>query len=115
MAAYSLDLRVRVLADYDAGMRCQTIAEKYCVSTKFIRDLRRLREETGDIVPRHGKPGPKPKLAEQLDLLTGLVQATPDATLQELRKQLPVSAGVSTIWRALEALGFRLKKSPACR
>ena len=32
MAAYSMDLRTRVLEDSDAGMRADAVAEKYRVS-----------------------------------------------------------------------------------
>jgi len=113
MRPYSLDLRERVLADFDAGLGTQAVAEKYRVSTKWIRDLRRLREETGGLAPRHGKVGAKPKLAAHSDRLVELVEAKPDATLEELQRQLPISAGLSTIWRALRALGFTLKKSSA--
>jgi transposase len=114
MRAYSLDLRTRVLADYDAGMTTQAIAEKYRISTKCVRDLRQLREETGQLSPRQGKTGPKPKLAEHAEQLATLVQEQPDATLEELQQRLPVRVGLSTIWRALVALGVTLKKSPAC-
>jgi transposase len=114
MKPYSLDLRTRVLADFDAGMTMQSIAEKYRISTKCIRDLRQLREETGQLNPRQGKTGPKAKLSEYLEQLTALVQAQPDATLEELQERLPVRVGLTTIWRALLTLGFTLKKSPAC-
>ena len=114
MKPYSLDLRMRVLADYDSGMTTQGIAEKYRISTKCVRDLRQLREETGQLTPRQSKSGPKPKLAEHTDQLAKLVQAQPDATLEELQQRLPVRVGLSTIWRALVALGVTLKKSPAC-
>jgi len=114
MRPYSLDLRQRILADYDAGLGVQAVAEKYRVSTKCIRDLRQLRDETGQIAPRTGKGGRKPKLAEHLPALSALVETQPDATLEELQRRLPVKAGVSTIWRALKALGLTLKKSSAC-
>jgi hypothetical protein len=42
------------------------------------------------------------------------VQEQPDSTLEELQQRLPVRAGVTTIWRALKALGFTFKKSAAC-
>lgn len=115
MQPYSIDLRTRVLADYDRGMKTQAIAEKYCVSTKWIRDLRRLRDETGELAPRKSKTGPKPKLAEHTQQLIELVQQKPDATLEELRSQLPVDVCLATIWRVLNALGMSLKKSLACR
>ena len=114
MPPYSLDLRKRILVDVEAGLTMQAISEKYRVSTKCIRDLRQLKEETGSLEPRHTKTGPKPKLSEHLEQLTVLVQAQPDATLEELQRRLPIRAGLATIWRALKALGFTLKKSPAC-
>jgi transposase len=113
MRPYSVDLRRRILADYDAGMGVQAVAEKYRVSTKCIRDLRRLREQTGQIGPRTGSGGRKLKLAEHLSALSQLVEAQPAATLEELQRRLPIRAGLSTNWRALEALGLTLKKSPA--
>ena len=114
MKPYSLDLRVRVLEDYDAGMSVQSIAEKYRISTKCVRDLRQLREETGQLSPRHGKTGPKRKLGDCTEQLTALVQQQPDATLEELQQRLPVRVGLTTIWRGLLSLGLTLKKSPAC-
>ena len=114
MRPYSMDLRTRVLADFDAGMSTQAVAEKYRISTKCIRDLRRLRAETGGLAPRRGKVGAKPKLAAHQDRLLELVQLQPDATLEDLQRELPVAAGLSTIWRALKALGLTLKKSLAC-
>lgn len=114
MRPYSLDLRKRVLADYDAGLSTQAIAEKYYISTKFVRDLRRLREETGQLAPRKGKAGPTPKLAEHTEQLAALVQSQPDATLEELQRRLPVQASLTTIWRMVRRLGFTLKKSTAC-
>lgn len=115
MQPYSLDLRKRALADYDAGMKTQAIAEKYRVSTKWVRDLRRLRDETGQLAPRQGQPGPKPKLAEHTQQLAELVKEQPDATLGELAEQLPVAVSATTIWRVLRRLGLSYKKSPACR
>ncbi len=114
MKPYSMDLRTRVLADYDLGLTMQAISEKYRISTKFIRDLRQLREETGSLTPRHSKTGPKPKLADHTEQLAKLIQEQPDATLEELQQRLPVPVGLTTIWRALVALGVTLKKSPAC-
>lgn len=109
----SLDLRVRVMENYDAGMSLQSISEKYRISTKCVRDLRQLREETGQLHPRQGQTGPKPKLGECTEQLTELVQQQPDATLEELQRLLPARVGLTTIWRTLLALGFTLKKSPA--
>ncbi len=110
--AYSADLRVRVLADYDAGVGPAELARKYRVSERWIYTLISRRQQLGTIEPLYGKPGPKPKLAQHLDQLRALVEQRPDATLEELRGQLPVTVCVATVWNALEDLGITLKKSP---
>ena len=114
MKPYSMDLRVRVLADSDAGMRTAQVAEKYSVSTAWVRRLKQRRRESGQIAPRHGS-GRKPKLDDQQrSQLAKLVSERPDATLEELRNELEVDVCLSTIWLALKSLGLTLKKSGAC-
>lgn len=114
MRAYSLDLRERVMMDVDAGMKIREISDKYRVTTKWISDLRKLRAETGSLEPRQGKPGPTPKLAAHAERLAQLVEAQPDASLEELRARLPVAVGSTTVWRALRVLKITFKKSSAC-
>ena len=106
MRAYSMDLRERVLADCDAGLRTGEVAAKF--------RLKQRRRETGEIAPRQGKTGPRPKLRDHLEQLAKLVSEHPDATLEELQQKLTVMVGVTTIWRALKALGITLRKSLAC-
>jgi transposase len=115
MRAYSLDLRERVVADCDAGMRPTDVAEKYRVSGRWVYQLLARRRESGEIAPRRGRTGPKPRLTEHLDRLGLMVQQHPDATLRQLRELLCVPVGLATLWRALQTLGITLKKSPACR
>ncbi len=115
MRALSIDLRERVLADFDSGMGNEAVARKYRVSSRWVYKIRRQREETGDIAPRRGKTGPKPKLAEHKERLLELVKEKPDATLEELQKRLDIAVSTVTIWRALKALGFTFKKGRACR
>lgn len=115
MKAYSLDLRERVLADFDSGMGNDAVARKYRVSSRWVFKLRKQRSETGQIAPRRGKTGPKPKLAAHAEQLIQLVEAQPDATLSELRERLGVPVSLATVWLALKKLGLTLKKSPAGR
>ncbi len=86
MRAYSLDLRVRVLADCNAGMATRKVAEKYSVSTAWVRRLKQRHRESGEVRPRVAKTGPKPKLSGKEDRLMQLVAQQPDATLDELRR-----------------------------
>ena len=114
MAPYSMDLRKRVLADCDAGLRTKEVAERFSVSPAWVRRLKQRRRETGEIAPRRGKTGPQPTLQDHLSDLEKLVEDSPDATLEELRQKLSVVVSVATICRALKALGITLKKSRPC-
>ncbi len=109
-----MDLRVRVLADCDAGLQTKQVAEKYSVSPAWVRRLKQRRRETGSIEPLRHAGGPKPKLKAHQEQLLQLIQKHPDATLAELRKMLGVSVSLSTICRALKAAGLTFKKSPSC-
>jgi transposase len=112
---FSVDLRERVLADYDLGARPVDLAVKYRVCERWVFKLVKQRQETGSIEPLRGKTGPKPKLGEHLEQLRALVNQRPDATLEELRQQLPVRVCVVTVWNALQRMEITLKKSPASR
>jgi transposase len=88
MEAFSVDLRVRVLADYEAGLSTSEVAEKQRVSESWARRLRQRWRETGEIAPRPpGHATPK-KLAGQEERLRAHVEAHPDATLAEIRRDL---------------------------
>lgn len=115
MRAYSMDLRIRVLADCDAGMPSKKVAEKYSVSVAWVRRLKQRRRESGEVGPRSAKTGPKPKLSGNEQRLEELVAQQPDATLEELRKKLGLAVSVATVWRSLKTLRLTLKKSRACR
>ena len=85
MAAYSMDLRLRVLRDSDAGMPSQDVAEKYAVSRAWVDRLKQRRRETGEITPRRQTRWRTPILHAQLDQLAALIHEQPDRTLAELR------------------------------
>jgi transposase len=111
MAAYSLDLRTRVLEDWDAGLKAEAVAAKYRVSRAWVHRLVQRRRETGTIAPRPQTKFRAQALAGQEDRLRGLVEAQPDRTLGELRIALPTAASLSSIWRALDRLGLTVKKT----
>ena len=112
MRAYSMDLRERVLADCDAGMSTEAVAEKFSVSPAWVRRLLQRRRETGEVAPREQRHGPLPSWQAQAyaEPLRAAVARTPDATLEELKERLGLSVCISTIWRACAALGFSFKK-----
>jgi len=110
MQPYSMDLRARVLADCDAGLRTSAVAQKYTVSTAWVRRLLQRRRETGETQPRKGRPGPRPKLASQEDRLRDLARAEPDLSAWEYRDRLGLACSVLTVWRSLRRLGLTFKK-----
>lgn len=113
MQAYSLDLRKRVLADCDAGLKTKAVAQKYGVSRTWVRSLKQRRRETGEIAARRGRWGRKPKFERAR--LVELVAEDPDATLLELRARLGVHVALSAICMALRKLGLTFKKKRSGR
>ena len=111
MTAYSMDLRKRVLRAWDAGMGAEAVAAKYDVSRAWVHRLVQRRRETGSIAPRPQTAFRRRVLAGQEDRLVALITAKPDATLAELREALPTTAALSTVWRAIDRLGFTVKKN----
>jgi transposase len=110
MRAYSLDLRSRVLADGDRGLSTRAVATKYSVSESWVRRLKQRRRQTGELGPRESTPGPKPSWGAYADRLRAAIRQTPDATLEELRDRLELAVALSTLWRAVAALGLSVKK-----
>jgi transposase len=111
MRAYSMDLRVRALRDSDAEMKAADVATKYQVSGSWVRLLKQRRRATGEVAPRPQRYGPRPKLAPHLQRLADLIQAQPDRTLAELKAALATDASLATVWRAVDALGYTIKKN----
>jgi transposase len=110
-AAYSLDLRTRVLKDADAGLSSKELAARYHVSRAWVDALKQRRRETGSMAPRKQTKFRGRVLAGQENRLAALIAARPDATLAELRHALRTSAGVSTLWRAIDRLHLTVKKN----
>jgi transposase len=111
-----MDLRVRVLADCDAGMAPKAAAAKYTVSPAWVRRLLQRRRETGETAPRAQRHGPVPLHQTHGDALRQAVDAEPDVTMAELRAKLALDVSLSTMWQALDRLGLSFKKkSPGRR
>jgi transposase len=108
--AYSLDLRKRVLEDCDRGLTTRQVATKYSVSESWVRRLKQRRRETGEVAPRQPAAGPSPSWDAYAGPLRDAVRQTPDATLEELRERLKLTVALSTLWRAVAALGLTVKK-----
>jgi len=112
MAAYSLDLRKRVLRAWDRGMKAEAVATTFEVSRAWVHRLVQRRRETGSIAPRKQTKFRGRALSSDEEVrLIALITARPDATLAELQDALPTRAALSTIWRAIDRLGLTVKKN----
>lgn len=113
MESYSMDLRERVVRACDEQIGTRTeIAEMFGVSTAWIRRLLQRRRETGDYSARPCGGRRFGAFDEAgLERLKALVQEQPDATLVELLGRSGVQASIMAVYRALERLGCRRKKS----
>jgi transposase len=74
MAAYSMELRLRVLRDADAGLPSDELAEKYSVSRAWVDRLKQRRRETGEVAPRKQTRWRTPILHGQLPQLEALIR-----------------------------------------
>jgi transposase len=110
MAAYSLDLRKRVVRACDSGLSAAAVATRFEVSVAWVDRLLQRRRETGSIEPRKQTTcrGRALSRAEEVRLV-GLITARPDATLAELQHALPTRAALSTLWRTIDRLGLTVK------
>ena len=92
MAAYSLDLRKRVLRAWVVGWTGDVAAKRG--QPRMGARLVQRRRETGSIEPRKQTKISAPPLSpSQEERLAALITAQPDATLAELQQALPTTCG----------------------
>jgi transposase len=115
MKAYSMDLRERVLTDVDAGMTTAAVAQKYSVSTAWVRRLKQRRAATGEVAPRTQRHGRAAAWVAYAQAIREAVGQAPDATLDEYRRRFHLPMSRATLARALLALGLTRKKSRSGR
>jgi transposase len=112
MRPYSEDLRARIMGAIERGEESwRQIAERFVVSVSCVVRLVQSYRETGTLEPKPHGGGQKAALdQEQREKLRELVQAQPDATLQELHDSLGTSCSLATISRTLKSLGLPRKQ-----
>jgi transposase len=110
-APYSIDLRERVFKAWKATGDADEVAGTFGVSRAWVHRLAQHERETGSLAPRKQMKFRARVLAGQEARLQALVAAQPDATLAELREELPTRPALSTLWTELDRLGLTLKKN----
>jgi len=109
-APYSMDLRRRVIQDAEAGLSTKDLAARYHVSRAWVDALKQRKRDTGAIEPLKQTKFRSRVLDGHDKQLAAAITAQPDATLRELRDTLKTSAGLATIWRAINQLDLTVKK-----
>src|SRR5215216_3247880 len=110
MRTYSMDLRQRVWADCQAGLKTPAVAQKYSVSQSWVRRLKQRQKATGSIAPRPPSTGRPVVLAPHEARVRELVRDDPDATLAELRQRLGVAISLSALSEYLRRIELSFKK-----
>jgi transposase len=107
-AAYSQDLRDRVMAARDRGLRTKQVADLFVVCPAWVRRVMQRRREHGETAPRPRGGATVVKI--DLDRLRALVAQRPDATTRELHERLGVACSLSAVDMALRRAGLSFKK-----
>ena len=115
--AYSDDLRRKLLQAHDRGEgSLRELAMRFGVSVPWAWKISRQRRRTGQMERVQQRHGPRSRITVEVQAsLRGLVQQQPDATLVELQQRLWASQRIRIsfqhLWRVLQTMGLRLKKS----
>ena len=111
MKPFSLDLRQRVLADYQAGLSFAELGRKYTTSAEWVRQFIRRFEATGEVAARPPRIKKLPfHRRHEADLRAALATQS-DLTLEGLRAKLGLDVSIGTLWNALRALKISFKKN----
>jgi transposase len=117
-AAYSLDLRERVIGAVEAGASRRRTAAVFKVSISTVVRWAKRVDESGGYAPRPSGGDHKSKEVEaHRDWLLSIVAAEPDLTLEEIQgrlkaaHQLPKS--LSCLWRFFARHNVTFKKNRA--
>jgi transposase len=121
MAAYSIDLRQKILRACERQLGSQrTIADVFGVSLAFVEKVLRQYRATGDLAPKPHAGGQKPRLdVAAQTVVQRLVGDQPEATLAELCTGVAMDTGrrvsVPTMCRVLQRLGLPREKHRSMR
>jgi transposase len=111
MKPFSLDLRHRVLAQYEAGLSFAELGRKYSTSAEWVRQFIRRYQATGEIAARPPIPKTVPFYRRHEAELRAAIAEQPDLTLEALRAKLGLKVSIGTLHNALRALKLSFKKN----
>lgn len=102
------DLLVEAYAKHPVA---QDIADAFSVSKDMVYRLVRQKAKTGSVALRVNQRGRKRLLTgEDLEHIRKLIEAHNDITIEEIREALKLTASYSTVERAVNGMGYTIKK-----
>ena len=119
MKAYSQDLRARVIRQWEAGTSHAELVTRFAVSRGSVKRWIRQYKATGSVAPKVRQHWPHTIGPADHDALRAQVAQLADATLEQhvaaWAQTQGVQVSISTMWRALTAIGCPLKKNARSR
>ena len=116
MAAYSQDLRDRVLRGLARGERPVDIARRLEVTRVWVYQVKDRYESSGERCSHRVGGYRQSRLAGKEALLRGWIKKQPDLTLAEMCERLAehgVVIKIPALWHQLDKLNLSFKKNPA--
>jgi transposase len=116
MAAYSQDLRERVLNACERGESPAAIAKRLEVSVSWVRSVYQRYKETGERRAHRVGGYRVSRLADWEGEIKAWIAEKPDMTLAEIVEHLnenSVKIAISSLWERLNQWGLSFKKKPS--
>jgi|ERR1700677_2133625 transposase len=113
---YSMDLRERVVAAIEGGLSTGEAAKRFVIGKATAGAWARLKRASGSVAPpKQGKPKGS-VLDAQASFIFGLIEETPDITLEEIAERLAQERAVkvvsTAVWKFLNRHDMTHKKRP---
>lgn len=116
MAAYSQDLRDRVLRSLERGEGTTSIARRFEVSVRWVDEVKRRYRQHAERCSRPVGGYRKSRVAEFEPQIRAWIKKEADLTLAELCARLAghgVAIKAPALWHQLDKWNLSLKKNPA--
>lgn len=116
MAAYSQDLRDRVLRALERGERPTSVARRLEVSLRWVYQVKDRYELTGERCSHRVGGYRRSRLVDMESTIRGWLKAEVDLTLFEMCERLlghGITITVPALWHQLNKWGLTFKKNPA--
>jgi len=116
---FSMDLRERVISAVEGGMSTRQAAARFSIGIATAGAWARLKRVTGEVTPaKQGKPKGS-VLDAHASFICGLIDETPDITLEEIADRLAGERAVrvvsTAVWKFLARRDMTHKKRPLTR